>query len=145
RNAQIRQDVANALWVIGVIILLVASVIVLFSHPGPWPFDVQTTLTLQSLHYWPWLQTSIDFPSRFNDVIPATIALTLWLAGLLLIAWIIKGRGNSPVLWIVSALFIVLGTFFADVAINGLISRLVNRPRPSPLLIHVYNPEPVPS
>ncbi len=49
-------------------------------------------------------------------------------------------------LWIVSALFIVFGTLvFADLAINGLISRLVNRPRPSPLLIHVYNPEPVAS
>ncbi len=145
RNAQIYRDVAITLWVMGVIILLVASAIVLFFHPGPWPFDLQTTVTLQSLHYWPWLLASIDFPSRFNDIIPATIAFALWLAGLLLIGWIFKRRGKSPMLWIVTALFIVFGTLFADLAINGLISRLVNRPRPSPLLIHVYNPETVPS
>ena len=137
--------IAFTLWVIGVITVLVASVIILFFHPGPWPFDLQTTVTLQSLHYSPWLLASIDFPSRFNDIIPATIALVLWLAGLLLIGWIFKLRGKSPILWIVSALFIVFGTLFADLAINGLISRLVNRPRPSPLLIHVYNPETVPS
>jgi membrane-associated phospholipid phosphatase len=145
RNAQISRDVAITLWVMGVIILLVASAIILFVHPGPWPFDLQTTVTLQSLQYWPWLLASIDFPSRFNDIIPATIAFALWLAGLLLTGWIFKRRGKSPMLWIVTALFIVFGTLFADLAINGLISRIVNRPRPSPLLIHVYNPETVPS
>ncbi len=145
RQRQILLVSAFTLWVIGWIALLVAAVIVRF-HPGPWPFDLQTTVTLQSLHYPPWLLTIIDFPSRFNDIIPAVIAGVLWLAGLLLIAWIFKRRGKSPMLWIVSALFIVFGTLvFADLAINGLISRLVNRPRPSPLLIHVYNPEPVAS
>ena len=146
RQRQILLVSAFTLWVIGWIALLVASVIVYF-HPGPWPFDLQTTVTLQSLHYPPWLLTIIDFPSRFNDVIPAAIAGVLWLAGLLLIAWIFKRRGKSPMFWIVTALFISLGTLvFADLAINGLISNiLIRRPRPSPLLVHVYNPEPVPS
>lgn len=145
RQRQLLLVSAFILWVIGVITVLVAAVIILFFHPGPWPFDLQTTVTLQSIHYSPWLLASIDIPSRFNDIIPATIALTLWLVGLLLIGWIFKQRGKSPMHWIVTALFIVFGTLFADLAINGLISRLVNRPRPSPLLIHVYNPEPVPS
>jgi membrane-associated phospholipid phosphatase len=145
RRRQVLLVGAFTLWVIGLIALLASAVIVHFSHPGPWPFDLQTTVTLQSPHYSPWLQSIIDFPSRFNDIAPSVIALALWLAGLLLVAWLIKRRGKSPMLWVVAAIFLVGGTAFADLVLNFLIVNLVRRPRPSPLLIHVYNPEPVPS
>src|SRR5947207_10294475 len=80
RKRYIRRIVAFTLWGIGCIMLLVASVIVHF-HPGPWPFDLQTTVTLQSLHLWPWVNSSIDFVSRMNDPLPVTIAVGLWFVG----------------------------------------------------------------
>src|SRR5438034_1075513 len=68
--------VAITLWGICLMTLLVASVIVHF-HPGPWPFDLQTTVTLQSLHLWAWVNSSIDFISRLNDPLPVTIPLDI--------------------------------------------------------------------
>jgi membrane-associated phospholipid phosphatase len=129
RKAYIRRIVAFPLWGIGFITLLVASVIVHF-HPGPWPFDLQTTVTLQSLHLWPWVKSAIDFVSRLNDPLPVTIALGLWLVGLSIFRWFLQ------------VIFFVFGTVVADLGINALISQLVGRPRPSSPLIHIYNPEP---
>jgi membrane-associated phospholipid phosphatase len=129
RKGYIRGIVAFTLWGMGFIMLLVASVIVHF-HPGPWPFDLQTTVTLQSLHLWSWVNSSIDFVSRLNDPLPVTIALGLWLVGLSLFRWFLP------------AIFFVFGTVVADLGINALISQLVGRPRPSSPLIHIYNPEP---
>jgi undecaprenyl-diphosphatase len=145
RQRQMLLVSAFTLWMIGVIALLGASVVVHFFHPGPWPFDLQTTETLQSLHYPPWLLAIIDFPSRFNDIAPSVIALTLWFAGLLLVALLFKRQGKSALLWIVTAFFFVFGTGFADLIVNFLIVNLVRRPRPSSPLIHIYNAEPVPS
>ena len=56
RNAQIRRDVAIALWLIGLIALLVVAVIVRF-HPAPWQFDLQTTITVQHLQLPSWVIT----------------------------------------------------------------------------------------
>jgi membrane-associated phospholipid phosphatase len=145
RQRQMLLVSAFTLWLLCVIALLGASVIVHFFHPGPWPFDLQTTETLQSPHYPSWLLAILDFPSRFNDIVPAVIALTLWFAGLLLVALFFKRQGKSPMLWIVTALFFVFGTGFADLIVNFLIVNLVRRPRPSSPLIHIYNPELVPS
>jgi len=121
--------VAITLWGICLMTLLVASVIVHF-HPGPWPVDLQTTVTLQSLHLWAWVNSSIDFISRLNDPLPVTIALVLWLIGLSILRWFLL------------AIFFVFGTTISDLGINGFISQLVGRPRPSSPLIHIYNPEP---
>jgi membrane-associated phospholipid phosphatase len=121
--------VAITLWALGLLTLLVASVLVHF-HPGPWPFDLQTTVTLQSLHLWPWANSSIDFISRLNDPLPVTIALVLWFIGLSILRWFLL------------AIFFVFGTTVSDLGINGFISQLVGRPRPSSPLIHIYNPEP---
>jgi len=145
RQRQLLLVSAFTLWVIGLIALLATAGIVHFFHPGPWPFDLQMTETLQSLHYPPWLLTIIDFPSRFNDIVPSVIALALWFAGLLLVAWLFKRQGKSALLWFVIALFLVGGTAFADLIVNFLIVNLVRRPRPISPLIHIYNPEPVPS
>jgi len=145
RQRQVILVSAFTLWVIGLLALLAASAFVHFSHPGPWPFDLQTTVTVQSLYYPPWLLTIIDFPSVFNNIAPAVIALALWGVGLLLVAWLIKRQGKSPLLWVVAALFLVGGTAFADLVLNFLIVNLVRRPRPISPLIHIYMPEPVPS
>src|SRR5947209_2849650 len=124
-----RLIVAITLWGIGLMTLLVASVLVHF-HPGPWPFDLQTTVTLQGLHLWPWVNSSIDFISRVNDPLPVTIALVFWFIGLSILRWFLL------------AIFFVFGTTVSDLGINGFISQLVGRPRPSSPLIHIYNPEP---
>jgi membrane-associated phospholipid phosphatase len=145
RQRQILRISAFTLWVIGMIALLGASVVVHFFHPGPWPFDLQTTETLQSLHYPPWLLAIIGSTSRFNDIVPAVIALALWFAGLLLVAWLFKRQGKPALPWFVIALFLVGGTAFADLVVNFLLVNLVRRPRPISPLIHIYHPEPVPS
>jgi membrane-associated phospholipid phosphatase len=145
RQRQLLLVCAFTLWVLGVIALLAAAVFIHFYHPGPWPLDLKTTETLQSLHYPPWLLAILDFPSQFNDITPAVIALILWFVGLLLVAWLFKRQGKSSMLWIVTALFLVGGTAFADLVVNFLLVNLVRRPRPSSPLIHIYNPEPVPS
>ena len=129
RNTKASYIVVVALWIIGLIALLVTSVIVRL-HPGPWPFDLQTTVTLQGLHLWPWVNSSIDFISRVNDPLPVTIALVFWFIGLSILRWFLL------------AIFFVFGTTVSDLGINGFISQLVGRPRPSSPLIHIYNPEP---
>ncbi len=123
-----RNIVGLTLWIIGFVILMMASGLI-HSHPGPWPFDLQTTISVQHLHPWPWVQVCITFVSLFNDPMPATIALALWLIGLSLFRCYQQ------------AIFIAFGTALAD-GVDGLLSTLVGRPRPSSPLIHVYIPEP---
>jgi membrane-associated phospholipid phosphatase len=106
----------------------VASVMVHF-HPGPWPFDLQTTNSVQHLPLWPWVQAILTFVDVFNDPIPAVIALSVWFIGLSLFRLFPQ------------AIFIAFGTGLADL-LDGLISTIVARPRPSSPLIHVYIPEP---
>ncbi len=130
-DAQRRHIVEIVLWVIGFIVLMVASVIV-HGHPGPWPFDLQTTITLQHIPYPAWLRTCIDAISHLNDPVPAGIALALWFVGLAIFR---KFR---------QALFIGLGVTLAD-WIDFVLNHFVNRPRPSSPLIHVFQPEPIPS
>jgi hypothetical protein len=62
RSAQTRRTVAIALWLIGFIVLVAASVIVR-SHPAPWPFDLQTTITVQHLQLPSWVSTPIVWVS----------------------------------------------------------------------------------
>jgi len=71
----------------------------------------------------------ITFVDLFNDPVPATIALVLWLSVLSLFRWF------------QAAIFISFGTAIAD-GIDGLLSTIVGRPRPQSPLIHVYIPEP---
>ncbi len=133
-DSENRQEAHNShiigtiVWCIGFIILAAASVIVHF-HPGPWPFDLQTTIFVQHLQFWSWVLACFTFVSLFNNPIPATIALVLWLFALSLFRWF------------QAAIFISFGTAIAD-GIDGLLSTIVGRPRPQSPLIHVYIPEP---
>ena len=128
QDAQKRHLIEAILWSISFVVLIVACVLV-HAHLGPWPFDLQTTISVQHLHLWPWVQACLTFVDVFNDPIPVFIALAIWLIGLSLFRWFQQ------------AIFLVAGTSIADL-LDSLISTLVGRPRPSSPLIHVYIPEP---
>jgi hypothetical protein len=109
RSAQTRRTVAIALWLIGFIVLVAASVIVR-SHPAPWPFDLQTTITLQHLHLPSWVITVIGWPTTVNDPIPQVSSFLLWFVVLSLIGVVVWRRGGSPIPWFVTALFLSLAS-----------------------------------
>jgi membrane-associated phospholipid phosphatase len=140
RPTQTRRYVAIALWIIGFIALLVASVFVSF-HPAPWPFDVQSTTTMQQLQLWPWLNTPIVWASIVDNPIPSTAGFIAWFVVLSLIGVVVWRRGGSPIPWFVTAIFISLGTSLMA-GLDRIIATLVARPRPSSPLIHVLMPEP---
>jgi membrane-associated phospholipid phosphatase len=127
-NVRIWQIAGVIFWSIGFILLIVSSVIV-HSHPGPWPFDLHTSLYVQSLHIWTWVMAWLTFINVFNNGVPAGVELALWFVVLLLLRQFRY------------ALFIGLGSAILD-ALNGLLGNIVARPRPDPHLIHVSMAEP---
>lgn len=139
RAAQTRQRARRTLWIVGLIALLAASVIVRF-HPAPWPFEVQTTTTMQQLQLWPWLSTPIVWASIVDDPIPSAAGFIAWFVVLSLIGVVVWRRGGSPIPWFVTAIFISLGTGLMD-GLNAIIGFLVARPRPTSPPIHVFMPE----
>ncbi len=139
RPAQSRRRVMFTLWVVGLITLSAVSVIVRF-HPAPWPYEVQTTSTMQQLQLWPWLITPIIWASIVDNPIPSAVGFIAWLVVLSLIGVVVWRRGGSPIPWFVTAIFISLGTGLMD-GLNALIGDLVARPRPTSPPIHVYMPE----
>jgi membrane-associated phospholipid phosphatase len=143
RAVQTRRRAARTLWVVGLITLLAVSVIVRF-HPAPWPYEVQTTTTMQQLQLWPWLSTPIVWASIVDDPIPSTVGFIAWFVVLSLIGVVVWRRGGSPIPWFVTAIFISLGTLLMD-GLNFVIGFLVARPRPTSPPIHVFMPETIPS
>jgi undecaprenyl-diphosphatase len=139
RAAQTRRRVRRTLWVVGLIALLAASVIVRF-HAAPWPFEVQTTTTMQQLQLWPWLSTPIVWASIVDDPIPSAAGFIAWFVVLSLIGVIVWRKGGSPIPWFVTAIFISFGTGLMD-GLNSIIGFLVARPRPTSPPIHVLMPE----
>jgi membrane-associated phospholipid phosphatase len=119
-----------AFFVVGVIVLSTASVLV-HGHPQPYPLDLQTTLTVQHLHPYPWVNDFIEFVSSLNDPTPTIVALALWLASLAAIGMIKRSRGKSSLVWFESAVGIVGAVAIAS-GINFIINTLVARPRPLP-------------
>src|SRR5213083_1742845 len=122
RTSQTRRNVAIALWIIGFIALVVASVIV-HSHPAPWPFEVQTTTWMQQLQLWPWLSAAIVWASIVDDPIPSTVGFIAWFVVLSLIGVVVWRRGGSPIPWFVTAIFISFGTGLMD-GLNAIIGFL---------------------
>jgi membrane-associated phospholipid phosphatase len=141
RAAQIRQRAALALWVLGFLLLVGASLLVFF-HPAPWAIDLQTTITLQHLQPWSWVSTPIAWVSIVDDVLPSLISYIVWFVGLSLIGVVVWRRGGSPMPWFVTAIFVSLVPGVMN-GLNGLIALLVSRPRPSSPLIHIFMPVPV--
>src|SRR5437016_9692731 len=96
RATQTRRIVAITLWIIGFFALVVASVIV-HSHPAPWPFDLQTTITLQQLQSQlpSWVSTPIVWASLVDNPIPSTASFIAWFVVLSLIGVVVWRRGGS--------------------------------------------------
>jgi YihY family inner membrane protein len=142
RNAQMRRDVAIALWIIGFIALVGASVIVRL-HPAAWPFDLQTTITLQQLQpQLPfWVSNPIVWASIVDNPIPSTASFIAWFVVLLLTGLVVWRRGGSPIPWFVTAIFISLGVPVMA-GLNRIFGIIAARPRPSSPLMHVFMPEP---
>jgi len=142
-SAHSRRNVVITLWIIGFIALVGATVLVIM-HPAPWPFDLQTTITVQHLQLPSWVISPIVWVSVVGQppipyyYIPASFVL------LLLIGVFVRLRGGSAMPWVVIALFLFFGTIVQYVIWGGY-SLLVGRPRPSSPLIHVSMPEPWPT
>ncbi len=137
RNWQIFQ---YTLWGIAVVVFAIACVIVHF-HPAPWPFDLQTTITVQHLHLWIGFSVLLTFASLMNDPIVSIIEYTAWFVVLVVIGIIAWRLGKAAVRWFMAGIFVSVGTLVMD-GLNGLVSLVVGRPRPSSPLIHVFMPEP---
>ena len=138
-----RRMVGYTLWVIGFVLLLVAAVIV-HSHPGPYSIDLQTTITLQHLQVWSVVSTPIYLASIVDDPIPIIVSYVLWFIVLALIGVFVRSRGESPIRWFVTAIFLSLGAA-AAAGLDWIISTWVGRPRPASPFIHVYLLEPTKS
>jgi membrane-associated phospholipid phosphatase len=138
--AQRRRRVVLPLWVLGFMLLAAASVIVRL-HPAPWPFDLQTTITLQHLQLPSWVSTPIVWASIVDNPLPSTIAFVAWFVVLSLIGVVVWRRGGSPIPWFVTAIFLSPGVV-AMAGLDRLIATLAARPRPSSPLLHVFMPEP---
>ncbi len=123
------------LFVLGVMILAVASVLVRF-HPRPYIIDLQTTETIQSLQLHPWINAFIEFVSSLNNPIPSIIALAAWLVGLVTLGLIARVRGRSGIKWFQSASALILTVAIAG-GINFIINTLVARPRPGSFGEHI--------
>ncbi len=127
------------LFVLGIIILAVASVLVRF-HPRPYIIDLQTTETIQALQLNPWISACIEFVSSLNNPIPSIIALAVWLVGLVVglvtIGLMARARGKSGFKWFQSATALILTVAIAG-GINFIINTLVARPRPGSFGEHI--------
>jgi membrane-associated phospholipid phosphatase len=137
---QTRRRVVIPLWVLGFMLLAAASVIVRL-HPAPWPFDLQTTITLQNLQLPSWVSTPIVWASIVDSPIPTVISYVAWLVVLSLIGVVVWRRGGSPIPWFVTAIFLSFGVA-AMAGLDRIIATLAARPRPSSPLLHVFMPEP---
>ena len=142
---QTRRRVVLPLWILGFMLLAAASVIVRL-HPAPWPFDLQTTITLQHLQpqLSSWVSTPIVWASLVDDQINSVLAMLSAFFVLSLIGDFIWYRGGSPLRWFLAAIFIFAGTGVMA-GLDAIIGFIAGRPRPSPSLIHVFMPEPVAS
>jgi uncharacterized BrkB/YihY/UPF0761 family membrane protein/membrane-associated phospholipid phosphatase len=146
RNAHIRRGVAITFWIIGFIVLVVASVMVRF-HPTPWPFDLQTTITLQQLQPQlpSWVSNPIVWASIVDNPYPSIGSFIAWFVVLSLTGVVVWRRGGSPIPWFVTAVFISIGVPVMA-GLNRIFGIIAARPRPSSPLMHVFMPEPgVPS
>ena len=123
RDTHKRHIIEAILWVIGLIILVVASVLI-HAHPGPWPVELAFSRTVQHLPYWSWVPPLLNFIGTFNNPTPTGIVLGIVFTAMLLLGWYRQ------------AIFLALTVGIGN-GIDALIGDYVARPRPSPSLVHV--------
>ena len=123
RSAHTRHIIEGICWLLGLIVLATSAYFT-HLHPGPWPGELEFSRAVQSIHYWPWLLSSLMFFSSLNNIPPSIAAIVIWVVGMALLRWFRQ------------AIFLAL-TVGVGNSINLLIGDLVGRPRPSPKLLHV--------
>lgn len=123
RGAHVRHIIEGILWVIGLIVLAVAAYIT-HGHPGPYPGELEFSRSIQSIHFNAIIINWLRFVSALNDPIPSSIALAVWVVFLFIMRWFRAG------------IFLLLCVGVGN-GIDALIGDLVQRPRPTPNLIHV--------
>jgi membrane-associated phospholipid phosphatase len=126
RTRLIRRGVTLALWIIGLILLTVASVLI-HNHPGPWPGEVAFSQTVQNFHYWPWIPPLLIFIGTFNNPTPTGIIIGILFVGMMLLGWYRQ------------AIFFALAVGIGNL-LDTFIGDYVVRPRPSANLIRVDVP-----
>ena len=122
----IRTGIAVTLWLIGLILLAMASVLI-HDHPGPLPFEVTFSQTVQNLHYWPWIPPLLVFIGTFNNPTPTGIVIGILFVGMILLGWYRQ------------AIFFALAVGIGNL-LDTFIGDYVVRPRPSANLIRVDVP-----
>ena len=126
RHRRLRWGIAITLWVLGLILLGVASVLV-HNHPGPWPGEVAFSRSVQNLHYWAGIPPLLVFIGTFNNPTPTGVVL-----GILFVAMVLLG-------WYRQAIFFALAVGIGN-ALDTFVGDYVVRPRPSAGLIRVDVP-----
>lgn len=123
KHRRLRRGIAIMLWVLGLILLGVASVVV-HNHPGPWPGEVAFSRAVQNLHYWPWIPSLLVFIGTFNNPTPTGVVLGILFVGMILLGWYRQ------------AIFFIVAVGIGN-ALDAFVGDYVVRPRPSPGLIRV--------
>jgi membrane-associated phospholipid phosphatase len=126
RKSHVWISAGIALWILGLAVLA-ASAYIIRHHPAPWPIELSISRAAQHFSYWPWFVSLLAFVSTFNNPTPTGIALGVLFTWMLLMGWFRQS--------IFFALCVGIGN-----ALNALIGDYVQRPRPSPKLIHVDAP-----
>src|SRR5438067_5914706 len=117
--------VGIALWVIGVVVLVLVGMVI-HAHPAPWPLEENVTRTIQGPHPVPCVYSHmphsqidayVDFIDRFDDPIPSVVIPLVWMVMLAVVRWF----------W--QALFLGVAVLSGSSMWGGL-TMLVDRPRP---------------
>ncbi|MDQ2904100.1 MAG: phosphatase PAP2 family protein [Chloroflexota bacterium] len=124
-SAHIRHIIEGIFWIVGLVVLAVASVMTR-SHHDPWPGDVGFSHGLQSLNLGSIGTAFFSFMSSINNPIPSAITLALWFFFMLIMYWYRQ------------AVFLLMAVGVGDF-MDVLIGDYVSRPRPSPHIVHVVN------
>jgi membrane-associated phospholipid phosphatase len=123
KSHYIRLISGGILWVITIVVMVMLSLFA-HSHFQPVPFELTTSKDIQALSVPPAIQAIMRWFTAINDPIPDTITVIIMVA---ILAILRKFK---------AAIFLALCAGIGDAA-DAVIGDLVQRPRPSPHLIHV--------
>ncbi len=137
QQASVRvRPILLVLFIAGVMLLITAALII-HGHPRPYPIDLEAAQDAQTTITNPAAVGFLEFWSTFNDPLPSSIALAVWLIGLVVIGFIARRRGKSPRKWYEAAAGLALTVGIAS-GINFLCVELVARPRPGSFGEHIH-------
>jgi membrane-associated phospholipid phosphatase len=118
-----RLIIGGVLWILAIVLMIMLSLFA-HSHFQPVPFELTTSKDVQAIPFPPVVQAIMRWFTAINDPIPDTIMVIIAVA---ILALIRKFK---------AAIFLALSAGIGDAA-DAVIGDFVQRPRPSPHLIHV--------